>query len=435
MAKILIVEDDVVFGTMLRKWLEKKGYDVALCGNVAGANGAMMASRFDMVITDLRLPDSDGILLLQWIKEHYASVPVILMSNYADINSAVSAMKLGAEDYLEKPIRPEELNEKIIAALGSQKRLTPAKSTRPAEFVRGSDELSVKLHEHIELISPTNMSVLITGESGTGKEYVAKNIHTKSKRSDKPFIAVDCGAISRELGVSELFGHKKGAFTSAVSDKRGFFEEANGGTIFLDEIGNLSLEIQMQLLRALQERRIRAVGSTKEIAIDVRVVSATNENLLQAIADGRFREDLYHRINEFSLVVPALRERGADIMLFANNFLAQANDELEKSVKDFSADVERIFCSFHWSGNLRQMRNVIKRAVLFARGDTVKATDLPDEMTRSETISAPLRREDEREVILQALARCANNKSRAAKYLQIDRKTLYNKLKQYNIEQ
>lgn len=435
MAKILIVEDDVVFGAMLKKWLEKRGYDVSLCGSVGGANSALTQSHFDMVITDLRLPDSDGILLLQWIKEHYGSIPVILMTNYADIHSAVSAMKLGAEDYLEKPIRAEELNEKIVAALGSQNKVTTIKSIRPTQYIKGSDKLSIKLYDHIELIAPTNMSVLITGESGTGKEYVAKNIHALSKRSDKPFVAVDCGAISKELGVSELFGHKKGAFTSAVSDKQGVFEQANGGTIFLDEIGNLSPEIQMQLLRALQERKIRAVGSTKEVDVDIRVVSATNEDLIQAIADGRFREDLYHRINEFSLEVPALRERGADIMLFARNFLAQANDELEKSVKGYSADVEQIFCAYPWQGNLRQMRNVVKRAVLFAKGNNVETGDLPNQMTYIDSsTSIPLKREDERDVILRALSQCANNKSRAAKHLKIDRKTLYNKLKQYDIE-
>lgn len=433
MAKILIVEDDVVFGTMLLRWLEKRGYAVSHCSGVSSAKSTLADGRFDMVITDLRLPDSDGILLLQWIKEHYSAIPVILMTSYADINSAVSAIKLGAEDYLQKPVRPEELEAKIIAALGSQNK-TKAVKRQPSEFIKGSDELSLKLYQHMELIAPTNMSVLITGESGTGKEYVAKNIHTKSKRSDRPFVAVDCGAISKELGASELFGHKKGAFTSAVSDKSGVFEQANGGTVFLDEIGNLSTEIQMQLLRALQERKIRAVGGTKEVDIDVRILSATNENLLKAIAEGRFREDLYHRINEFSLEVPPLRDRGEDIMLFARNFLAQANEELERSVNDFSRQVESLFMAYTWTGNLRQMRNVVKRAVLFAKGDVVEVEDLPQELTSEQSVSVPLRRDDEREVILQALERCSNNKSKAAKYLKIDRKTLYNKLKQYDIE-
>lgn len=433
MAKILIVEDDVVFGTMLLRWLEKRGYRVSHCGGVSSAKSALTAGHFDMVITDLRLPDSDGILLLQWIKEHYSAIPVILMTSYADINSAVSAIKLGAEDYLQKPVRPDELESKIIAALGSQNKTKTVKR-QPSEFIKGSDELSLKLYQHMELVAPTNMSVLITGESGTGKEYVAKNIHSKSKRRDSPFVAVDCGAISKELGSSELFGHKKGAFTSAVSDKSGVFEQANGGTVFLDEIGNLSTEIQMQLLRALQERKIRAVGGTKDVDIDVRILSATNENLLKAIAEGRFREDLYHRINEFSLEVPSLRDRGDDVMLFARNFLAQANDELERSVKDFSVQVESLFMAYPWTGNLRQMRNVVKRAVLFATGDVVETEDLPQELTSEQSLSVPLRRDDEREVILHALERCSNNKSKAAKYLKIDRKTLYNKLKQYDIE-
>lgn len=434
MTKILIVEDDIVFGTMLKGWLSKKGYHAELCGTVKSAHESIRGEVPAMVITDLRLPDSDGILLLQWIKEHHTSISVIIMTNYADINSAVSAMKLGAEDYLEKPIRPDILNEKIITALSSKAKPAATPSSQPNQFIEGDDPMSVKLYNNIKVIAPTSMSVLITGESGTGKEYVAKNIHQKSKRNDKPFVAVDCGAISKELGTSELFGHKEGAFTSAISDKRGIFEEANGGTVFLDEIGNLSLEIQMQLLRALQERRIRAVGSAKEIPIDVRVLSATNENLLKAISEGRFREDLYHRINEFSLEVPSLRERGSDIMLFAQNFLTHANDELEKSIHSFSADVEQIFMSYTWSGNLRQMRNIIRRAVLFAKGETIENSDLPEEMTAIEASSTPLRREDERELILKALSQCAYNKSKAAKYLKIDRKTLYNKIKQYGIE-
>lgn len=284
------------------------------------------------------------------------------------------------------------------------------------------------------VIAPTNMSVLITGESGTGKEYVAKFIHKQSKRSDKPFVAVDCGAISKELGVSEFFGHVKGAFTSAVSDKKGVFQEANGGTIFLDEIGNLSMEIQMQLLRALQERVFRPVGSSKEISVDVRVLAATNEELMRAIAEGRFREDLYHRVNEFSLKVPSLRERGNDIMVFARTFLAQACEELEKEITDFSPETEQLFRNYSWSGNLRQMRNIIKRSVLFCHTSTIELKDLPDDMTNFEITATPLKRTDERQLIIDALARCNNNKSKAAKLLQIDRKTLYNKLKQFNLQ-
>lgn len=304
------------------------------------------------------------------------------------------------------------------------------------EFVKGFNDASLKLYNHIQLIAPTNISVLITGESGTGKEFVAREIHSNSKRSNKPFIAVDCGSLSRELGVSELFGHTKGAFTSAVSDKRGVFEEANGGTVFMDEIGNLPSGVQIQLLRALQERKIRPVGSSREIDIDVRILSATNEDLALAIEGGRFREDIYHRINEFSLEVPPVRERGNDIMVFASEFLRQANIDLEKSVAGFSVDVEHIFMSYLWPGNLRQMRNVIKRAVLFAKEEMIKVGDLPEEMIKPQKQAEPeltLRYINEREIIIQALARCSNNKSSAARLLGIDRKTLYNKLKRYEI--
>lgn len=303
-------------------------------------------------------------------------------------------------------------------------------------FVQGFNDVSLKLYNHIQLIAPTNMSVLIKGESGTGKEFVAREIHSQSKRSSEPFIAVDCGSLSRELGVSELFGHTKGAFTSAIRDKRGVFEEANGGTVFMDEIGNLPQGVQIQLLRALQERKIRPVGSSREIEIDVRILSATNEDLSRAIEEGRFREDIYHRINEFSLEVPPIRERGEDIMVFANEFLKQANQELEKRVMGFSEDVQLVFMSYLWPGNLRQMKNVIKRAVLFAKSDMIKIVDLPDQMITPQTMVEPglrLKRIDERAIIIQALARCLNNKSSAAKLLGIDRKTLYNKLKRYKI--
>lgn len=431
MEKILIVEDDNSFGHMLKIWLARKGYEVDLVSSIAGAKEMITQHKYNLVISDLRLPDSDGILLLQWITENTPSLSVILMTSYADIHSAVSAIKLGAFDYLEKPINHEELSGKIAAALKNQTKTVT--KTSDNNFIKGEDECSKKLYEHMLLIAPTNMSVLITGESGTGKEYVAKFIHRQSKRSDKPFVAVDCGAISKELGVSEFFGHVKGAFTSAVSDKKGVFQEANGGTIFLDEIGNLSMEIQMQLLRALQERKFRPVGSSKEISVDVRVLTATNEDLTKAISEGRFREDLYHRVNEFSLKVPSLRERGSDIMVFADTFLQQACEELEKDITGFSIEVERLFENYSWSGNLRQMRNIVKRSVLFCRSSTIEVKDLPEEMTLFEISVTPLKRTDERQLIIDALARCNNNKSKVAKLLQIDRKTLYNKLKLFDI--
>lgn len=438
MKRILIVEDDAAFGQMLKTWLQKKGYQVEAVSTVSDAQKKITSFSTDLVLSDLRLPDGDGIMLLQWIKEIRSDTAVIIMTNYADIQTAVSSIRLGAFDYVEKPIQTDILATKIANALNTEKIASPSKSKENrSDFILGQDELSQKLYEHISLVAPTNMSVLITGESGTGKEYVAKQIHANSKRKEKPFIAVDCGAISKELGASELFGHLKGSFTSAVNDKRGVFEEADGGTIFLDEIGNLSVDVQMQLLRALQERKIKAVGNTKEIAVDVRILSATNENLHKAIEEGRFREDLFHRINEFALQVPALRDRGADILIFANMFLKDANTELEKSIQGFTPQVQKIFKQYHWSGNLREMRNIIKRAVLFCTGSFIDTKDLSDEILENKTeihSDSPLRRSDEKEIILEVLKKAGNNKKKAAEMLGIDRKTLYNKMGRYGIE-
>ena len=287
------------------------------------------------------------------------------------------------------------------------------------------------------LVAPTNMSVLINGASGTGKEYIAHRIHQLSKRADKPFIAIDCGSIPKELAASEFFGHIKGSFTGALTDKTGAFVAANGGTIFLDEIGNLSYEVQIQLLRALQERRIRPLGSTQEVTVDIRLVSATNENLESAIEKGTFRQDLYHRINEFTLRMPTLKERGEDILLFANFFLDQANRELDKQLIGFDAKASRMLLDYHWPGNLRQMKNIIKRATLLAQGSFITPVELGADLL--ETPSTPsnisLKNEEtEKEHILEALRQTGNNKSKAAQMLDIDRKTLYNKLKLYGID-
>ena len=281
------------------------------------------------------------------------------------------------------------------------------------------------------------MSVLINGASGTGKEYIAHRIHQLSKRADKPFIAIDCGSIPKELAASEFFGHIKGSFTGALTDKTGAFVAANGGTIFLDEIGNLSYEVQIQLLRALQERRIRPLGSTQEVTVDIRLVSATNENLESAIEKGTFRQDLYHRINEFTLRMPTLKERGEDILLFANFFLDQANRELDKQLIGFDAKASRMLLDYHWPGNLRQMKNIIKRATLLAQGSFITPVELGADLL--ETPSTPsnisLKNEEtEKEHILEALRQTGNNKSKAAQLLDIDRKTLYNKLKLYGID-
>ncbi len=457
MSSILIVEDDITFGMMLKTWLGKKGFEVSSVSNIARARKHIESQTVDLVLSDLRLPDYEGIDLLKWMNDRGINIPLIIMTGYADIQSAVLAMKLGARDYIAKPVNPEELLKKISEALQTESspavpHSTARNSSNPKKgssnsqdtsetnhsYLEGESDAAKQLYNYVGLVAPTNMSVLINGSSGTGKEYVAHRIHQLSKRSDKPFIAVDCGSIPKELAASEFFGHVKGSFTGALTDKTGAFVAANGGTIFLDEIGNLSYEVQIQLLRALQERKIRPVGSTQEISVDIRLVSATNENLEQAIEKGTFREDLYHRINEFTLRMPDLKERKEDILLFANFFLDQANKELDKHLVGFDAKASQALLSYHWPGNLRQMKNIVKRATLLAQGSFITLLELGTELLEapvSTGTSMALRNEEtEKEHILEALRQTGNNKSKAAQLLDIDRKTLYNKLKLYNID-
>lgn len=444
-SSVLIVEDDLTFSTMLKTWLGKKGFDVETASTNARARKILLSKEFDLVISDLRLPDQDGINLLSWLREQKKNTPFIIMTSYAEIQSAVQCMKLGATDYISKPIHPDELLKKINEAI-----TLPHKESKDSEnilltpsnnFLEGESEAAQQLFNYVRLVAPTQMSVLINGASGTGKEYVAHRIHQLSKRAEKPFVAIDCGSIPKDLAASEFFGHIKGSFTGALTDKVGAFEEANGGTLFLDEIGNLSYEVQVQLLRALQERRIRRIGSVKEIEVDVRLISATNENLKEAIAKGNFREDLYHRINEFTLYMPSLKERAEDILLFANFFLDQANKELERNLVGFDAEACEALQRYSWPGNLRQLKNVVKRATLLATGDFITCKELGEELNNAtkEQISTTnlvlKNEEDEKQRILQALHQTRNNKTRAAQLLGIDRKTLYNKLKLYNIPQ
>ncbi len=435
--KILIVEDDTSFGTMLQSWFSKNGFEVVLTSRMEQAKKEILKNHFSLILADLRLPDGDGIMLLGWTREQKKNIPVIVMTSYAEIHSAVSAMKLGAFDYLQKPVNPSVLKQKIEQALRSEPVVSKAIEHR-AKTVIGKSHVAGEMDKLIKMVAPTLMSVLIFGESGTGKEYAARRIHELSKRHQMPFMAVDCGSLSRELAPSELFGHLKGSFTSAVADKKGVFEQANGGTVFLDEIGNLPYEVQIQLLRALQERKVRSVGSTKDISVDVRIIAATNEDLVQAIVKGGFREDLYHRLNEFSITVPPLRERKADIGIFATHFLDEANGELGKEIQSFSDETMQILTEHYWSGNLRELRNVIRRSALFAQTDEITLADLPVLATPlAKTAidhSLALRPENEREQIEAALEKARGNKTLAAQLLKIDRKTLYNKMHQYDIK-
>ncbi|KGO78620.1 chemotaxis protein CheY [Flavobacterium beibuense F44-8] len=438
--KILVVDDDTSFCLLLKTFLQKRGYDVVTAFNGNDALQELNKEFFDIVLTDIRLPDSDGLEILKSITQKGLKTQVILMTGYTDIKTAVNAMKIGAFDYVGKPINPDEILHTIQQALLKKETKKSNTVTEPKKtvsgFVKGISSDSAKLYDHINLVAPTNMSVLIIGDSGTGKEYIAQSIHMQSKRASKPFVAVDCGAIPKGLASSEFFGHIKGSFTGAVTDKTGHFEAANGGTLFLDEVGNLSYDVQVQLLRALQERKIKPVGSNTEQQVDIRVVAATNEDLGEAVKRGDFREDLYHRLNEFCIHVPKLSERKEDVMMFANHFLAQANEELEKDVERFDQNVIDLFLNYSWPGNLREMKNIIKRSVLLTRGNAISLEVLPPEMEQSanEEIQLSYSKESEEEAIRKALERTNYNKSKAAKLLDIDRKTLYNKLKLYNID-
>ena len=439
MLSILIVEDDITFSLMLTTWLGKKGFVVRSSSSVSDAKRRLGEEAFDLVISDLRLPDSDGIDLLKWLKSTHPSLPLIMMTSYAEIQTAVQAMKLGAADYIAKPLNPDELLGKIKELVYVEEK-APARvpvSSAPDLYIEGQSQAARQLYEHVRLVAPTDMSVLVTGASGTGKEYIARRIHEQSNRSKAPFVAVDCGAIPKELAASEFFGHVKGSFTGAIENKTGAFVAAQGDTIFLDEIGNLTYEVQVQLLRALQERKVKPIGSNQEIAINVRLISATNENLRQAIEKGDFREDLYHRINEFTIRIPDLKERKEDLLLFANHFLDLANSELQKDIIGFDNDTMQLFQSYSWPGNLRQMKNVIKYATLLATGRYITRKELPEELTEnlSSHTNIQLKNvEHERDLIRKALQECGNNKTRAAQLLGIDRKTLYNKLKIYQLD-
>ena len=457
MRHILIVEDDIAFGTMLQTWLRRKGFEVDKATSVGAAVKLLVDMKsVDLVLSDLRLPDHDGLRLLAWMHEHSINAPFIVMTNYAEVQNAVLAMKSGAADYIAKPVQPDILLQKINDAMeqnaqqsnatiqnsttqnaptAHNSKLKTQNSEAAPRYIEGKSEASRQLYSYVELVAPTPMSVLILGASGTGKEYVAHRIHDLSQRRNRPFFALDCGAIPRDVAASEFFGHKKGAFTGADADKRGAFEIANGGTLFLDEVGNLSYEVQVQLLRALQERRIRPVGGTKEIDIDIRLVCATNENLEEAVSEGRFREDLYHRINEFTIYMPKLSERGSDLFLFADLFSRHANEELNRNVEGFDSGAAEMLASHSWPGNLRELNNVVKRAVLLTRGSQITTAELTLAMGQIRTNNVlQLHDEDtERQRIITALQQTNGNKAKAARLLGVDRKTIYNKIEKLGI--
>ncbi|MFN2395853.1 MAG: sigma-54-dependent transcriptional regulator [Bacteroidales bacterium] len=440
---ILIIDDDPYILNLLDNYFRKEGYTTHKLIKGKPAIPLLQKTHFDVILCDIRLPDIDGTELLLHIRKTAPDSVVIMMTAYAAIRTAVNSIKSGAFDYITKPIHPDIINDLVKKAIKSKQNQA---SVITDDFLTGNYSKMIELIDQAKLVAPTDMSVLIQGETGSGKEYVARMIHNLSKRKEKKFIAIDCGAIPKELASSELFGHVKGSFTGAISDKKGYFEQASGGTIFLDEIGNLSYETQVKLLRAIQYKVITRVGDTKSIPVDLRFISATNSNLKDQAIKKSFREDLYHRINEFKLELPPLRERGDDILLFASKFIEQANADLNKTVKGFDDDVKEIFKNYTWYGNLRELRNVIKRSVLVTENDIITAPCLPDEIINENPNSPATEKQPavfnlrdaaqlaEKTTIENALKEVNNNKSEAARLLNIDRKTLYNKIKELGIE-
>ncbi len=443
---ILIIDDDMYISKILEKFLNREGFETEAILKGRAAVEVLRKKKFDAVLCDIRLPDINGVELLQLIRQIDPDVPVIMMTAYAEVQSAVQAIKLGAYDYVSKPVYPEEIVRILRQAWKSGQE--PKESGKPSgEFISGNSLAMKELVRLARLVAPTGLSVLIQGETGSGKEYIARLIHENSKRKDKNFIAIDCGALPSELAASELFGHIKGSFTGAISNKTGYFEQAGKGTIFLDEIGNLPYDTQVKLLRAIQQKVISRVGDTSEIPVDVRIITATNRDLLQATTEGHFREDLYHRINEFKISIPPIRERGDDVMIFANHFLKEANKELSKDVKGFDDETERIFRSYEWYGNLRELRNVIRRSTLITDTDMITPESLPEEIrfTNIKEKTAIFNNSDnmelkdaiqeaEKMVIQRALNDSNYNKTKTAQMLNIDRKTLYNKIRQLGID-
>ena len=460
--RILVIDDDLDICNLLGRFLTKHGYETDAAPTGAKGLAKIRESHFDIVFCDYRLGDKNGSEVLSAIKEISPSTIVLIITGYSDIKTAVHVIKLGAFDYITKPLIPDEVLNVISNSLNqqavSQDQATPGISDANKEkqapgmngnFYIGTSAATRELYRQIEIVAPTNYSVILYGESGTGKEVIAKTIHQYSDRRDKPFIAMDCGTISKELSGSELFGHMKGAFTGALGDKEGHFELANGGTLFLDEVANLSYDIQAALLRVIQERKFKRVGGTRELSSDVRIIVASNENLQDAYQKGKFREDLFHRFNEFSINLPPLRKRRDDIESLAHFFLEKTNAELGKKIAGFDQQVLQLFLEYTWPGNLREMRNVVRRSVLLTADGLISDHTLPFEITHfgqsarssdSAHPAEPVARDSdlknttakaEYQAIINVLKEVNNNKTKAAEILNIDRKTLYNKIKNY----
>ena len=427
MKSILIIEDDIIFSRTIGNWLVKQGMRVESVTKLSDAKKSVREKEYDLILADLRLPDGNSTLFLEWLNDENYTIPFLIMTNYGQVENAVQAMQLGAVNYLCKPIRPDKLSEAIFNVL--------SKSHEENEFYRGESPQALELYKKLKLVALSDYSILIRGASGVGKEHVAREIHDQSHRHSKPYITVDCGAIPEELAASEFFGHRKGAYTGAESDTPGLFRAADGGTLFLDEIGNLSYKTQTLLLRALQEKTYKPLGSTHEYAFNIRLIAATNENLEKAIKEGRFREDLFYRLNEFTLTLPRLSECREDILPMANFFLRRASEKLTRHFQGFDRLAETALEQYPWFGNIRKLKNTINCAALIAESQWITVKDLSLDLS-IETEEEPedaTEQEKEKVILLQTLERTGNNRSKAAKMLKLSRTTFYEKLRKYHI--
>jgi len=440
--KILVVDDEAIVRESLHDWLTDSGYQVFTAENGPKALEIIESERLGIVIADLVMPGVDGIELMKRAKENQPNIEVIIITAYGSIPTAIAAMKEGAYDYIEKPFCPERA-ELLVKKLAEHQELVEENLSlrqrledhyRFENIIAKSSKMQ-RVIEVIKIVAKSNATVLITGESGTGKELVARAIHSQSHRQGKPFVAVSCAALPESLLESELFGHEKGSFTGAYAQKKGKFEFANRGTLFLDEVGEMSANIQVHLLRVLEEKEFTRVGGNEPIKVDVRVISATNKDLKRAIAAGEFREDLYYRLNVVTIELPPLRERKEDVPLLAQHFLNKFALENQKEITGFSPEATEFLLGYDWPGNVRELENAIERAVILAKDSLITVADLPQEnisLARSAPIGKKLK-EAEKNHILNVLSETGGNYSEAARILGITRMTLYNKSREYGL--
>lgn len=432
MQKIIVIEDNPVFCDYICNYLRKNGMETEKTYSVAQARKLIEAAGEDaIVLSDLRLADGNGIELLQWMRKQGKNQPFIMMTDYAEVHTAVETMKSGAEDYVPKKL----LEEKILPSIRKLQKRSEQICRKKENIYERKSEAFYQIRQRIRLVAPTDMTVLIFGENGTGKEYIAEKIHLQSKRTDKPFVPVDCGSLSVNLAQSAFFGHAKGAFTGADMKKAGYFQEAEGGTLFLDEVGNLPYETQQMLLRAIQERRYRPIGAKEDLNANIRIIAATNEDLQTAVAEKRFRQDLLYRLQDFTILVPPVRECKEDILPLADFFREQGNRELGKAVCGFDTSARKILLTYMWPGNVREMRQRVQSAVLLKENGLISEEELEIGSKQSDVpVCYSLKDEkQEKERIRQALEQANGNRKIAAQLLQVSRTTLYKKLEQYGM--